>query len=404
MSLPDIAVRRARAKTKAYKLFDAGGLFLLVTPNGGKWWRFKYRFAGKEKLLSLGTYPEISLKTARERRDQERKKLADKIDPAVNRKAIKAAWENSQANNFEVVAREWIGKQSAVWSQANTKKVTSYLENNIFPWLGSRPVADIVAPELLAAFRRMEARGAIYTAHTISQTCGQVFRYAIATGRAMRDPAADLRGALQPVKGKHYAAVTEPKAIGPLLRIMDGYEGSLVVRCALRLAPLVFVRPGELRKAEWKEIDFDTATWNLPAERMKMNEPHIVPLSRQAIDILNELHPLTGRGAYLFPSPRGTKKPMSDNTILGALRRLGIPKEEMTGHGFRAMARTVLDEVLGIRPDYIEHQLAHAVRDPNGRAYNRTAHLPQRRAMMQEWADFLERLRDGSEADSSVAA
>ncbi len=227
MSLTDTAVRRASAKSKPYKMFDAGGLFLLVTPSGGKWWRFKYRFNHKEKLLSLGIYPDITLKAARERRDLERKKLADKIDPAINRKAIKAAWEDSQANNFEVVAREWVGKQATVWSPANTKKVTSYLENNIFPWLGARPIAEILAPELLTTLRRMEARGAVYTAHTILQTCGQIFRYAIATGRAMRDPAADLRGALQPVKGKHYAAVTEPKAIGPLLRMMHGYEGSL---------------------------------------------------------------------------------------------------------------------------------------------------------------------------------
>ncbi|MGB9154433.1 MAG: integrase arm-type DNA-binding domain-containing protein [Alphaproteobacteria bacterium] len=394
MPLTDTAIRRAKARQKPYKMFDSGGLFLLIMPNGGKWWRFKYRFHNKEKLLSLGTYPDISLKDARDRRDQERKKLADQIDPAVNRKAVKAAWADSEANSFEVVAREWIGKQSAIWSPANTKKVTSYLEKNIFPWLGGRPIADILAPELLAALRRMEARGAVYTAHTILQTCGQVFRYAIATGRAMRDPAADLRGALQPVRGGHYAAVTDPKAIGTLLRILHDYQGSVVVRCALRLAPLVFVRPGELRKAEWTEIDWETASWHIPAERMKMREPHLVPLSQQALEILKELHPLSGRSAYLFPGPRGTRKPMSDNTILGALRRMGIPKDEMTGHGFRAMARTVLDEVLHVRPDYIEHQLAHAVRDPNGRAYNRTAHLPERRKMMQDWADYLDGLRE----------
>jgi len=393
MSLTDTAIRRAVAKKKPYKLYDTGGLFLLVTPSGGKWWRFKYRFAGKEKLLSLGTYPDISLKKARDRRDQERRKLADRVDPAVNRKAVKAAWVDSQANSFEVVAREWIAKQSSIWAPTNTKKVTRYLELNLFPWLGTRPIADILAPELLAVLRRMETRGAVYTAHTVLQTCGQIFRYAIATGRAMRDPASDLRGALKPVKGGHYAAVTEPKAIGVLLRTLDDYQGSVIVRCALRLASLVFVRPGELRKAEWKEIDFDSATWNIPAVRMKMKEPHIVPLSRQALDILKELQPLSGRSNYLFPSPRGNKKPMSDNTILGALRRMGIPKEEMTGHGFRAMARTVLDEVLHVRPDYIEHQLAHAVRDPNGRAYNRTAHLPERRKMMQDWADYLDRLR-----------
>jgi len=395
MPLTDTAVRRAKAKKKPFKMFDSGGLFLLINPSGGKWWRFKYRFNHKEKLLSLGTYPDISLKTARDRRDLERRKLADKIDPAINRKVIKAAWEYSQANSFEVVAREWMDKQSTIWSLANTQKIKRHLESNIFPWLGERPIAEITAPELLASLRRMETRGAVGTAHRVLQTCGQIFRYAIATGRATRDSAADLRGALQPMpKEKHRAAVTDPKAIGPLLRAMHEYHGSVIVRCALRLAPLVFVRPGELRKAEWKEIDFDKAEWSIPAERMKMREPHLVPLLRQAIEILKELHPLTGRGAYLFPSPRSSQRPMSDNAVLSALRRMGIGKDEMSGHGFRAMARTVLDEVLHIRPDYIEHQLAHAVRDPNGRAYNRTAHLLERRKMMQEWADYLDGLRE----------
>ena len=396
MSLTDTAIRRAKAKKMPYKLFDSSGLYLLVNPNGGKWWRFKYRFNNKEKLLSLGTYPDVSLKAARERRDQERKKLADKIDPAINRKAIKAAWVDNQANSFEVVAREWMDKQSSVWSPANTNKIKRHLELNIFPWLGQRPVADILAPELLANLRRMEARGAVGAAHRVLQTCGQVFRYAIATGRAMRDPASDLRGALQAVpKEKHRAAVTDPEAIGPLLRSLHDYHGSIIVRCALRLAPLTFVRPGELRKAEWKEINFDKAEWNIPAERMKMKEPHLVPLALQSVEILKELQPLTGRGSFLFPSPRSIMRPMSDNAILSAMRRMGISKDEMTGHGFRAMARTVLDEVLHVRPDYIEHQLAHAVRDPNGRAYNRTAHLPERRKMMQQWADYLDDLRVG---------
>lgn len=394
MPLTDTTIRRAKPRHKPYKMFDSGGLFLLVAPNGGKWWRFKYRYAGKEKLLSLGIYPDVSLKDARDRRDEERKKLASKIDPAVNRKAVKAAWADSQANSFEVVAREWIGKRSAVWSESNIGKITGQLELNIFPWLGQRPIADITSPELLAVLRRTEARGAIHTAHRALQTCGQIFRYAVATGRAMRDPAADLRGALQPAKGSHFAALTEPKAIGSLLRAMDDYQGSTITRCALRLAPLVFVRPGELRKAEWQEIDFEKTEWNIPADRMKMREAHLVPLSRQAVEILKELHPMTGRGRYLFPSPRSDKRPISDNAVLSALRRMGISKDEMTGHGFRAMARTVLDEVLNVRPDYIEHQLAHAVRDPNGRAYNRTAHLPERRKMMQQWADYLDKLRE----------
>jgi integrase len=266
-----------------------------------------------------------------------------------------------------------------------------------FPWLGSRPIADITAPELLAALRKTEARGALGTAHRVLQTFGQVFRYAIATGRAMRDPAADLRGALPPAKEGHFAAITEPEAIGPLLRAMYDYQGSAITRAALRLAPLVFVRPGELRQAEWKEIDFEKAEWRIPTERMKMKQPHIVPLSLQALEILKELHPLTGRGRFLFPSPLTNQRAMSDNAILTAMRRMGINKNEMSGHGFRAMARTVLDEVLHVRPDYIEHQLAHAVRDPNGRAYNRTAHLPERRKMMQQWADYLDELREEKE-------
>jgi integrase len=399
MALTDTAVRRAGAKKKPYKMYDSGGLFLLVRPNGGKWWRFKYRFHNKEKLLSLGVYPDVSLKKARDRRDEERGKLVDKIDPAVNRKAVKAAWADSQANSFEVVAREWIDKQSSAWSPANTKKVKGQLELDVFPWLGSRPIADITAPELLAVLRRTEARGAIHTAHRMLQSCGQIFRYAIATGRAMRDPAVDLRGALPPAKGGHHAAITEPKAIGALLRAIYDYQGSMVTRCALRLASLVFVRPGELRQAEWQEINFDKAEWNIPAARMKMREPHLVPLSRQSLEILKELHPLTGRGIYLFPSPLSNQRPMSDNAVLCAMRRMGITKEEMTGHGFRAMARTVLDEVLHVRPDYIEHQLAHAVRDPNGRAYNRTAHLAERKKMMQQWADYLDELREQGPAD-----
>ena len=324
MSLTDTTIRRVKAKKKPYKMFDTGGLFLLVMPNGGKWWRFKYRFNNKEKLLSLGTYPDVALRTARDRRDQERRKLLDRIDPAISRKAVKAAWADSQANSFEVVAREWIDKQSRVWTPANTKKVKGHLELNIFPWLGSRPIAEITAPELLAVLRRTEARGAIHTAQRILQTCGQTFRYAIATGRAQRDLAADLRGALPPARGGHHAAITDPKAIGALLRALHNYHGSTIICCALRLAPLVFVRPGELRRAEWSEIDFASASWNIPAERMKMREPHLVPLSRQSLEILKELQPLTGRGKYLFPSPSSPQRPMSDNAVLCALRRMGI--------------------------------------------------------------------------------
>ncbi len=303
MALTDTAISRVKPRAKPFKMFDGDGLFLLVTPNGSKWWRFKYRFGGKEKLLSLGVYPDISLLEARGRRDQERKKLAHRIDPAANRKAAKAAWNNSQANTFETVAREWIASRTPVWTPSNTAKTTRRLEMDAFPWFGKRPIAEITAPELLAALRRTEARGAIGTAHRALQNYGQVFRYAIATGRATRDPAADLRGALKPVKEGHFAAITDPKDIGPLLRAMYDYQGSAITRAAMRLAPLVFVRPGELRKAEWKEIDFEKAEWRIPAERMKMKQPHIVPLSRQTIEILKELHPITGRGRFLFPKP-----------------------------------------------------------------------------------------------------
>lgn len=397
MPLTDTAIRNAKPGAKPIKLFDSGGLFLLIAPAGGKWWRLKYRFGGKEKLLSLGTYPEVGLKEAREKRAEARKLLASAIDPGENRKALKAAQGERAANSFEVVAREWFAKFKPNWVESHSEKIIKRLERDVFPWIGSKPVADVGAPELLACLRRIEGRGAVDTAHRALQNCGQIFRYAVATGRAARDPSGDLRGALAPVKEKHLASITDPKAVGGLLRACEGYQGSFVTQCALRLAPLVFVRPGELRKAEWAEIDLDRAEWNIPAERMKLREPHLVPLASQAVSILWELHALTGRGRYVFPGARSNGRPMSDNAILAALRRMGFAKDEMSGHGFRAMARTILDEVLGVRPDFIEHQLAHAVRDPNGRAYNRTAHLPERRKMMQQWADYLDTLKAGAE-------
>jgi integrase len=290
-----------------------------------------------------------------------------------------------------VVAREWLAKHSNGWVENHANRTIRRFERDIFPWIGVRPISGLTAPELLEVVRRIEKRGALETAHRALGNCGQVFRYAVATGRADRDPSGDLRGALPPANGKHFAAVTEPKQVAEVLRAMDGYEGTLTVSCALRLAPLVFVRPGELRNAEWADIDLDSAEWRYTVT--KTNTPHIVPLSRQAVEILRELQPLTGRGRFVFPGARTNGRPMSENAILAAMRRLGIGKDEMSGHGFRAMARTILDEVLGFRPDFIEHQLAHAVRDPNGRAYNRTAHLPERRKMMQEWADYLDKLK-----------
>jgi len=395
MTLTDVAIRKAKPADKTQRLFDGRGMYLELSPTGGKWWRLKYRFAGREKRLSLGTYPDTGLAEAREKRDAARKLLAAGVDPGEQRKAAKAAGEERAANSFEVIAREWHAKQSATWVELHASRIMLRLENDVFPWLGSRPIADVTAKELLATVNRIVDRGAVESAHRVLQNCGQVLRYAIATGRAERNPAADLRGALPPVKQTHHAAIIEPNAIGGLLRAMDAYNGSLVTKCALRLAPLVFVRPGELRQAEWAEFDLDGAQWNIPAEKMKMREPHLVPLASQAMVILRELHALTGRGRYVFPSACSPQRPMSNNAVLSALRRMGYATDEMSGHGFRAMARTVLDEVLHFRPDYIEHQLAHAVKDPNGRAYNRTAHLAERRRMMTSWANYLDTLKVG---------
>ena len=397
MPLTDSAIRATKPADKPIKLFDERGLLLLVDPSGGKWWRFRYRFDGKHKSLSMGVYPDVSLAKARERRDEARKLLADGIDPSKNRKAQKAARADRNANSFEVVAREWFAKFKPNWVEAHSDKVIRRLERDVFPWIGGDPIAEVRAPDLLACLRRVESRGTVETAHRALQSCGQIFRYAVATGRAERDPSGDLRGALSTVKGTHLASIIEPTAVGGLLRACDDYQGSFVTKCALRLAPLVFVRPGELRKAEWMEIDLERAEWNIPAERMKMREPHLVPLATQAVAILTELLALTGGGRYVFPGARTNGRPMSDNAILAALRRMGFAKDEMSGHGFRAMARTILDEVLGVRPDFIEHQLAHAVRDPNGRAYNRTAHLVERRKMMQQWADYLDKLKAGAD-------
>ena len=393
--LTDSIARNAKPAAKTVRMFDRDGLYLEVSPRGGKWWRLKYRYAGKEKRVSLGVYPEVNLKKARARTIDARQLLEAGVDPSENRRAAKAAQMEGAANSFEVVSREWIDQQMKSWVKGHGERILTRFERDIFPWIGARPIADLTAPELLTTVRRIEKRGALETAHRALGNCGQVFRYAIATGRAKRDPTGDLRGALPAVRPTHFAAITEPKRVGALLRAIDGYEGSLTVRCALRLAPLVFVRPGELRHAEWTAMDLDGGEWRYTVT--KTNTPHIVPLASQAVAILRELKPLTGRGRYVFSSARSSQRPMSDNAILAAMRRMGIAKDEMSGHGFRAMARTILDEVLGFRPDFIEHQLAHAVRDPNGRAYNRTAHLAERRKMMQAWADYLDKLKYGAD-------
>ncbi|MBU5636560.1 integrase arm-type DNA-binding domain-containing protein [Geomonas sp. Red69] len=396
LPLSEQQVRKAKPQAKEAKLFDGKGLFLLITPSGGKLWRFKYQFGGKEKLLAFGSYPEVSLADAREKLAAARKQVAAGIDPSGMKKALKAAQVAASENAFEIVAREWHTRFLNTWTVGHADTILKRLERDVFPWLGDRPISEIEPPDVLAVLRRVESRGALETAHRIKTICGQVFRYAVATGRATRDVAADLKGALPPPPEKHHASITDPKEVAHLIRAIQEYEGGFVVRCALRLAPLFFVRPGELRQAEWSEVNFDEALWTIPAERMKMKAAHTVPLSSQALEILKELHSFSGRGRYLFPCARSVARPMSNNAVNAALRRMGFDKDTMTGHGFRATARTILDEVLNIRPDYIEHQLAHAVKDPNGRAYNRTAHLAERRKMMQVWADYLDDLVAGA--------
>ncbi|MCB1743606.1 MAG: integrase arm-type DNA-binding domain-containing protein [Gammaproteobacteria bacterium] len=393
MPLTNAAVHSCKPSDKTRKLFDGGGLYLEVSPKGHKWWRWKYRFANKEKRLSFGVYPAVSLKDARAKRDEARRVLASGADPAAQRKAQRAALEDRSANRFEVVAREWFEQRRGNWAESHAVRTIRLLERDIFPWIGRLPVAEVNAPKLLEVVRRIEQRGAAHTSHRALQVCGQVFRYAVATARAERDPSGDLRGALPPVKVEHFPSITEPSKLANVLRAFDGYQGTPVVRCALRLAPLLFVRPGELRHAEWAEINTDAAEWRFTVT--KTRTLHIVPLARQAIHLLRELEPITGGGRYVFPSARSPRgdRPMSDNAILAAMRNMGVAKEEMTGHGFRASARTILDEVLGFPPHLIEHQLAHAVRDPLGRAYNRTAHLAERRVMMQTWADYLDGLK-----------
>ena len=397
MSISDTAIKAAKPRIdKAYKLPDEKGMYIYIHTNGSKYFRLDYRFDGKRKTLALGVYPETTLKEAREKREIARKQIANGIDPSENKKAVKESKAESAANSFEIIAREWGAKKVNDWDDKNNRS-KRMLERNVFPWLGNKPITDILPKDILACLRRVEDRGTIETAHRTLQICGQVFRYAVATSRVDRDITPDLRGALPPAKGEHFAAITEPKQVAELLRAIDSYQGSLSAISALKIAPMVFVRPGELRAAEWKHIDFDAREWRYFVTKTKTE--HIVPLSVQAIAILLELHPLTGHGRFIFASERTSRgdRCMSENTLNAALKRLGYGKDVMTAHGFRAMARTILDEVLGIRPDFIEHQLAHAVRDANGRAYNRTSHLTERHKMMQSWSDYLDSLKNGAQ-------
>ena len=392
MPLTDTAIRAIKPTSKTAKFFDGGGLYLEVAPSGGKWWRLKYRFQGKEKRISLGTYPTIGLKEARERREETKKILANGIDPSAQRQAIKVSTTSIDKDSFEVVTREWFDKHVVNLAPSYSKKVRSLFERQIFPVLGAKPIAEVEPTDVLNAARHVEQTGAIETAHRLIQICGQVFRYAIATGRTKYDVSTGLHAALPKVNVKHMATLTDKKRIGQLLRAIDAYGGFFPVRCALKLAPLLFVRPGELQKAEWAEFDLPAAEWRLPASKMKMRQRHIVPLPRQALSVLAELQAYTGNGQFLFPSIRTTTKPIALESMLVAIRSMGFTQDEMTMHGFRGMASTLLNE-MGYNRDWIERQLAHGERDHVRAAYNYAEHLPERRRMMQEWADYLDELK-----------
>jgi len=391
MKLTDTKIKSLKAREKQYKVSDGKNLFLIITPTGSRYWRFKYIFNGKEKLLALGVYPEVTLAQARERRDEARQQLADGNDPSFVKQIKQRAKKQAVLNSFEDVAREWHAKFLSRWTKGHAQTIISRLEKNIFPWIGSHPISEVTPMELLRLMRQIESRGAKETAHRVLQVCGQVFKFAIVTSRAATDPTAALKGALAPVQIKHHASITDPQEVAKLLRAIEDYKGFFITKCALKLSPLLFVRPGELRKAEWSEINFDTAEWRIPAAKMKMKSVHIVPLSKQTLAILNELHPLTGDGKYVFPGVINPDRPMSDNTVTSALRRLGYTSDEMTAHGFRSMACTLLNEH-GWNRDAIERQLAHAERSNVRAAYNYAEYLPERRKMMQDWADYLQSL------------
>jgi len=390
MTLTELEVRAAKPKPKPYKLYDEKGLFLLVKPTGARLWRFKYAYSGVERLLALGTYPEVPLKRARAKRDEARRLIADAVDPSAKRKAEKSA----RAETFAAVSEEWLETKKKTLTDGTWARDRDQLVKLVGPYLGNRPVAQIEAPELLAVLKRLEKRGVRDTAHRVRAVCGRVFRYAIATGRAKRDPSADLKGALAPKATKNYAAITDPTKVGQLMRAISEYDGQRATHAALRLAPYVFVRPGELRAAEWTEFDLESAEWHIPGERMKMGETHIVPLSRQAVTILRELQPLTSTNRHVFPAIGRQSRPLSENTLGAALRRIGYSSDEMTAHGFRTLASTLLNEQ-GWHPDLIELQLAHKERNKVRAAYNRAQRLAERRQMMQAWADYLDGLRAG---------
>ena len=395
MALSDISVRKAKPRARPYKLFDGGGMFMLVTPGGGKLWRLKYRHCGKEQQLSLGRYPDVALKDARDRRDDARKLLAVGKDPGTERRLTAAAQAASAANTFRLVAEELIQKQEKEGLSGKTTKKNRWFLSLLDAALGSRPVADVQAHELLTVLKQVEASGRNDTAKRLLSFSGGVFRFAMATARANTNPADALRGALVAPKVKHRAAILEPKAVGALLRAIDGFEGQPATKYALQLIPHVFVRPGELRHCEWSEFDLDKAVWKIPAVKMKMRAEHVVPLSRQAVALLQDVGKVTGNGRYVFPSIRTVQKPMSDNTLNAALRRLGYSKDEMTTHGFRSVASTLLNESAKWSVDAIERALAHKGSDQIRAAYHRGSHWQERVQMAQWWSDYLDTLREG---------
>ena len=398
MALTDTFIKNAKPNDTGagVKHTDGGGMYLLIK-SAGKYWRMGYRFAGKQKTLALGVYPAVSLAKARQRREAARELLAEGIDPSAAKSQEKQARAAAAVNTFEAVAREWLMKTATERMATTQSKITTWLEKDVIPYIGKMPIADVGPRDVLAALRKMEARGALDSVQRVKQICGQVFRYAVATGSAERDVTQDLKGALAKATPGNFAAITEPIKAGELMRSIFDYSGHHCTVAALKLSPLVFVRPGELRTAEWTEIDLDAAEWRIPSIKMKMKTDHIVPLCTQAVAILIDLRAITGHGKFVFPSIRTGERPMSENTINAALRGMGYAADVHSAHGFRAMARTIMDEILGERVDLIEHQLAHAVKDPNGRAYNRTAHLPARRLMMQRWGDHLDKLRNGAD-------
>ena len=389
MPLTDTAIRNIKPTGMPQKLFDGNGLFLFVAPGGTKSWRWKYRFQGREKLLTFGIYPQLSLKEARAACADAKKTLSGGADPSMQKKIAARTRENT----FEAITREWHDNRKTAWTERYAEDVLERIAGNIFPYLGNRPVNEITPPELLGVLRKIEARGACYQANRIRETCSLVFRYAIATGRAERDTAADLRGAIRTHITTSRAAITEPQEVGGLLRAIDDYTGHFVTKCGLQLLALTFLRPGEVRLGEWPEIDMEEKLWRIPAKRMKMRLDHLVPLSSQACAILEELRKLTGRGRLMFPGLRSSDRAISDATFIAALRRMGFEKNEMCAHGFRSMASTILNEQ-GYSADAIEKQLAHNPRNKIRGIYNRAEYLPERRKMMQEWADYLTELKE----------